>query len=254
MMKSGLAKLPPVETIGYRGERMSPTEFKEQYGAGTFEVRRYTSVTTNPLVAQGFAAGSSQTPRADQTLSVFCELRITDGRDISEISTVKKEKEILLLAGSEFKVQSTTKKTRKENEAAPAWTGSLEGGKGVTEWIKVTAQQFQAAKLVPQPRMIGTPPTRQGENRDVAELQNRNARQFPVLDPLIKDLLDLMLAEEDAQKLQKVRRQARIDFLLEWELVSPEEIEMQVGRQERIDILLESGLVSPEDIKAFGIR
>jgi hypothetical protein len=115
MMMSAMAKLPVWKGKGYRGERLSPTKFAEQYSEenGTVTAKEPTqvkaafwSVSTDEDVARGFTQTSSQ---KDNTVSVFYIIDVGNARDVQGFSQNANEEEVLCPAGSKVTVSKIEK-------------------------------------------------------------------------------------------------------------------------------------------------
>jgi hypothetical protein len=102
----GLRKLPAFTGETYRGEHITPAQFKEKYFVGqVFPFNAFGSSSKSKDVAADFGhglQGEARTP--EQTVVVFQIITNSGGRDISELSVVPHEKEVLILPGSKFKV------------------------------------------------------------------------------------------------------------------------------------------------------
>ncbi len=103
----GLAKMPAWTKPAYRGERCTPSQFTEKYSVGKeFAYNSFASSAQEDGVALNFAHGLADSPPSkDKSVAVLTVLEETGGRDISSISMVQREKEVLLLPGSKFIVK-----------------------------------------------------------------------------------------------------------------------------------------------------
>ncbi len=103
----GLTKMPAWTKPAYRGERCTPTQFGEKYSVGKeFSYNSFASSAQEERVALNFAHGLADSPPSlDKSVAVLAVLEETGGRDISSISMVQGEKEVLLLPGSKFVVK-----------------------------------------------------------------------------------------------------------------------------------------------------
>jgi len=107
VLMSAMAKLPawPGEDA-YRGTRMTQAAFDAKYAKGAIvPYNAFTSAAKAPEPAQKFADGIGGSPPAPgEDVSVFLEIKVTNARDISSLSLVTVEKEVLLLPGAKLKV------------------------------------------------------------------------------------------------------------------------------------------------------
>ena len=126
MMMEAMAKLPVWEGEGYRGERLTPAKFAEQYEeeGSTVTPRQATqvkaafwSVSTDRSVAEGYAKEGA-TP--DQTVSVLYFIAVGNARDLQAFSTSSQEDEVLCPAGSKVTVTRIEKKVKGEPGSPPA--------------------------------------------------------------------------------------------------------------------------------------
>ncbi|MGN6687338.1 MAG: hypothetical protein ACTHK1_07350 [Actinomycetales bacterium] len=127
----GLSKLPPWTQDTYRGARYTEDEFKKQFGVGAvMSFDSFASSAQEEKVALNFAHGIGIEYKIDASkdIAVVAVLSNTNGRDISEISAVKKEKEVLLLPGSRFVVKSVKE---------------IDGNAAYPDLVKLAAQMNQ---------------------------------------------------------------------------------------------------------------
>lgn len=110
MMMQGLSKLPPWKGLTYRGMRMSPEKFADDYYKGATIVNAaFTSSAKIESAARKFAdgVGGDTPPAPAQTVSVLCKINLTNGRDIATLSAAAvKEDEVLVLPSAELRVDS----------------------------------------------------------------------------------------------------------------------------------------------------
>ncbi len=131
MMMQAFAKLPVWQGPGFRGERMSPTDFAQRFDEhadGTVTARNPTevksafwSVSTKRAVGQQFANGMQS--GSDQTVSILYVIDVTDARDLKQFSAAAAEAEVLCPAGSNVTVTKVVKQPtgKPGNPAATAW-------------------------------------------------------------------------------------------------------------------------------------
>jgi len=130
---AGLQKLPVKKGLAYRGARMNDKELTELYSPGKavlFKSFTSTAITQHP--AKTYAAGGGDyAPRADQTISVLATLKLTNARDIQDLSVYGAiESEWVLLPGATFKVEKI--------EDLPS---GVKGRPPATRWVSVTLTQ-----------------------------------------------------------------------------------------------------------------
>jgi hypothetical protein len=134
MLTQALSKLPPYKEVTYRGTRENPADFKRKYVDGK-TLPPYTTFSSASKVrakAQTFAdgTGGNFSPPADRTVSVVFVVVMNNGRDISKLSVMGDEKEVLILPGAVFKVDRVVRMPR----------GS-EGNPKATDWYTVFLNQ-----------------------------------------------------------------------------------------------------------------
>jgi hypothetical protein len=132
---SGLQKLPAKRGDVFRGARLSEAELKRFYPSGqTVTFHNLTSTARQQSAAQVFAnAGGETAPRADQTISVMATLKVTNARDLQELSVYgAHEAEWILLPGATFHVGAI--------EDLPTGLPGLQGPPA-TRWVKITLTQ-----------------------------------------------------------------------------------------------------------------
>jgi hypothetical protein len=105
MAGSGLQKLPNWTGSIYRGMALSSQEFKKMFQVGkTVVFPSFTSTSTEADAPRRFAAENAKGDK----VGIFLIISATKGKDVSKISFVKSENEILLPPGSVFKVNKIT--------------------------------------------------------------------------------------------------------------------------------------------------
>jgi hypothetical protein len=136
MAIAALQKLPHLEGLCYRGERMTEADFEEMYGDSDNSklpaktLLNLTSIATEQPSAQTFANGVDSTP-IDATVSVMTCVHVKTGRDIGDLSLHgRKEKEWLLLPGTVLQTDSV--------EEFPDGT---RGRPPATKWVVVQSQE-----------------------------------------------------------------------------------------------------------------
>ena len=105
----GLNKLQPWTDDTYRGARYTEQEFKDTFMSGKPMVfNSFASSAQEEEVALKFehGIGIEYKIAPDKDIAVLCVLSLTGGRDISQLSAVKKEKEVVLLPGTKFAITS----------------------------------------------------------------------------------------------------------------------------------------------------
>ena len=106
-MMQALAKFDPVAMTTYRGSRESPESFRAKYqDTNVMKFAAFGSSASSEYPAEKFARGEGEnTPLPHQTVSVFCILEVTNGRQLGELSIYGAgENEVLLLPGAEFSI------------------------------------------------------------------------------------------------------------------------------------------------------
>jgi len=151
VLMQALSKIEPFTKKGYRGERLTASDFIKRYVVGA-EVSgsntepgkaprgvNYTwfgSASKRRNIAEGYAQGISGDvrPRPDQTVSVLLEMELTNARDIEKLSgTPKGEYEVLILPGAKFVITAVVKAPKSEQ---------LEGDPKATHWAVVRMKQI----------------------------------------------------------------------------------------------------------------
>jgi hypothetical protein len=105
----GLAKLKPWTKDTYRGARYTQKEFDDTFASGKPMVfGSFASSAQEERVALNFAhgIGIEYIIANDKEIAVLCILSSTGGKDISKLSAVQSEKEVLLLPGTSFSLVS----------------------------------------------------------------------------------------------------------------------------------------------------
>lgn len=99
----GLAKLDPYLGMAFRGESMTPAQFRQKVGVGKeLSFTNLTSSSKLPSVALGF----SNQFDADRDIAVLWGFTNSGGRDIQALSSVPGEAEVLILPGKKFAILS----------------------------------------------------------------------------------------------------------------------------------------------------
>jgi hypothetical protein len=149
----GLQKLPAFTKVAYRGERITPEQFKQKYAIGKiFPFNSFGSSSWDFDVAANYSHGLSgdNPPTKKQTVAVFQEISNSGGRDISELSLVPSEAEVLILPGSKFVVDCITPATAADfpNQVQKC----IDEGKPVPKkWYKVQMSPVPTGKTRPSP-------------------------------------------------------------------------------------------------------
>lgn len=108
-MMQALSKFDRVAMTTYRGSRESPASFKAKYqDTNVMKFSAFGSSASKEFPAEKFARGEGEnSPLEHQTVSVFCILEVTNGRQLGELSIYGAgENEVLLLPGAEFTITS----------------------------------------------------------------------------------------------------------------------------------------------------
>lgn len=132
-MMQALSKFDPVAMTTYRGSRESPESFKAKYqDTNVMKFAAFGSSASKEYPAEKFARGEGEnTPLAHQTVSVFCILEVTNGRQLGELSIYGAgENEVLLLPGAEFSITNIEQHD-----------GGLPGRPPATAWYTVHLTQ-----------------------------------------------------------------------------------------------------------------
>lgn len=109
MSIKGLKKLPAVTKDTYRGTRISDAKFASDFSVGkVFTFNALGSSSWDQSIAINFSHGLSgdNKPTPDQNVAVLTVISNSGGRDISDLSMVPDEKEVLILPGSAFVTKS----------------------------------------------------------------------------------------------------------------------------------------------------
>lgn len=136
MLSQAVSKLPPYAEVTYRGLRENPAAFQKKYveGATLAPFTSFSSASKVRAKAQTFAdgTGGNFTPPPDKTVSVVLVVNMKDGRDISKLSFMGDEKEVLILPGAVFKVDRLVRMPR-GNDGVPK----------ATDWYTVFVTQVR---------------------------------------------------------------------------------------------------------------
>lgn len=109
MALQGLNKLPDYDGAVFRGAGYTETEFAAAFKqGGTLNISALTSYSKSRDIATSFAG------RQPKSVKVLTRIEDAGGRDISAISTLKREAEVVLLPGSSYKVRSIKKMPRQD--------------------------------------------------------------------------------------------------------------------------------------------
>jgi hypothetical protein len=179
----GLAKMPVMKGIVYRGARMNAEEFAKEYGRRTQKVyRAFTSSTTERRVCDLYARGGGEhAPRPDQTISVKCIFQVDNARDIQLLSDADGEKEWLLLPGATFKITKIEDDTQQvPGTIVPA-----------TSWKVVYLQQVPNAQAAPKTPSTAGPDLSSAAAGAVRELAAGNFMGPPSSTPAGQSILKL---------------------------------------------------------------
>jgi len=110
MALQGLLKMPVYKDKAYRGEKLEPKRFYALYirnKDGTYTPRqkkvRFNTITS---VSKSLGVANYWSGSGTGTYEIVWELQVNNGRDIEHISLAQPEKEIALLPGAEFTIQS----------------------------------------------------------------------------------------------------------------------------------------------------
>ena len=128
----GLAKLPVKKGTTYRGARATQAEFDQWYGGGKTSYRfdAFASSAVKRGPAENFAKGGGGA-RPEQTISVMAILKVTNARDVRNLSIFgATEEEWLLLPGATFSID----KVKEDATGAP-------GDPVATKWYTVYLTQ-----------------------------------------------------------------------------------------------------------------
>jgi len=99
---------PATPSVAWRGQRMSPAELAQLTVGSSHPTLSLSSASLLRPVAAKFAALDGAR-NAAQSVAVLFEMTRFVGRDITELSLVKKEAEVALLPGTQFKVTARKK-------------------------------------------------------------------------------------------------------------------------------------------------
>jgi len=107
-MLQALLKLDPYAGgMTFRGERLTPDQFKAKYRiGGRVPFDGFSSAAKERSIGERYAVGRGVdiTPRSTQNVSVLIEAYVKTARDISQLSVKGDEKEVVILPGTKFKI------------------------------------------------------------------------------------------------------------------------------------------------------
>lgn len=105
MAITGLSKLPDWKGTCFRGARQPLVDFKKQYKVGkVINYDSFLSTSRDKSASEVFAKKNVK-----DTVGVMLFMKIKFGKDVSKLSLVEAEAEVLLLPGSSFKVDKIEK-------------------------------------------------------------------------------------------------------------------------------------------------
>lgn len=131
MAIKGLRKLPAVTKDTYRGTRISGAKFQADFSVGkvfTFAALGSSSWDRNVAVDFSHGLSGDSKPGPDQNVAVLTVITNSGGRDVSELSMVPEEKEVLILPGSSFvttSVEEVDGRTLYRDQIARLTSGGL---------------------------------------------------------------------------------------------------------------------------------
>jgi hypothetical protein len=108
----GLQKLPEHDKPVYRGQSYTVDDWDDFVDEGVYKVRNFASASQILDIPRKFAVSSAQRKDGEdekappREVGVIFEIQQSGGRDIAQLSLAKGEKEVTLLPGSDFAVQS----------------------------------------------------------------------------------------------------------------------------------------------------
>jgi len=109
VLMMALNKLEDKKGQLFRGERLTPKEFQENYvSKKVYKINTFKSNSQEEDAAAVFARGNSSTG-ATKTVSVMCVLDVTTAKDIKDLSLYAREAEWLLMPGATFTVGTPIK-------------------------------------------------------------------------------------------------------------------------------------------------
>jgi len=104
VLMMALSKLEDKQGKLFRGERLTPKEFQENYvSKKVYKINTFKSNSQKEDAAAVFARGTTSTGPA-KTVSVMCVLEVTSAKDIKDLSLYANEAEWLLMPGATFTV------------------------------------------------------------------------------------------------------------------------------------------------------
>lgn len=151
VLMQALAKMEPFTKKGYRGERLTATDFYKKYVVGgqvggtnkepgkpgaDVTYNRFGSASKRRHIAEGYAQGTAGdlAPLPGETVSVLLEIELTNARDIEALSGAPKgEYEVLILPGAKFMI--TAVQQAPDNQRP-------EGKPPATHWAIVKLKQI----------------------------------------------------------------------------------------------------------------
>ena len=92
----GMKKMPPWKGQTFRGAGFTHDQFQEQFGRGVWSADSFTSTSTQQAVSEGFAHNES----VGGKIGVLMVFKVTNGRDIKDLSIYSGEGEVLLMPGT----------------------------------------------------------------------------------------------------------------------------------------------------------
>ena len=111
VLMMALSKLEDKKGKLFRGERLTPREFQENYvSKKVYKINTFKSNSQKEDAAAVFARGTSSTGAA-KTVSVMCVLEVTTAKDIKDLSLYANEAEWLLMPGATFTVGTPIKES-----------------------------------------------------------------------------------------------------------------------------------------------
>ena len=107
MLRKAVPKLPAKSATVYRGQRMTKQEYAALLKKGKVDIETFQSNSTSLATARSFAFAPPGTspPAADKIVCVITESAVRSGRDVGAISVNPKEDELMLLPGTELRIQ-----------------------------------------------------------------------------------------------------------------------------------------------------
>ena len=160
MAMEGLRKLEPYTDTTYRGARFTQSEFDKEFGSGIATFNSFASTTVKEDVALAFEHGvGTETLIEDaKDIAVLYVFLNPDGRDIANLSAVKREGEVLILPGSRYAVMG-----KKEVDGHTVYKEYLEKLKGAPVKQPLPRKWF-VIELAPVPKTKAPEPPAAGES------------------------------------------------------------------------------------------